>query len=47
VIDRDGSILVRRGLDAGDDVVAEPWAEAKDGDRVALAAPALGERGDK
>jgi hypothetical protein len=36
VIDRDGSLLVRRGLEATDDVVAAPWAEAKDGDRVAV-----------
>jgi multidrug efflux pump subunit AcrA (membrane-fusion protein) len=37
VIGRDGSLLVRRGLDAADDVVAAPWAEAKEGDRITLA----------
>ena len=37
VIGRDGSLLVRRGLDAGDDVVAAPWAEAREGDRIAVA----------
>jgi RND family efflux transporter MFP subunit len=33
-IARDGSLLVRRGINANDDIVAAPWAEAKDGDRV-------------
>jgi RND family efflux transporter MFP subunit len=37
VIARDGSLLVRRGLDARDDVLAAPWAEAKDGDPIAMA----------
>jgi hypothetical protein len=37
VIARDGSLLVRRGLDARDDVLAAPWAEAKDGDAIAMA----------
>jgi RND family efflux transporter MFP subunit len=37
---RDGSLLVRAGLAESDAVVATPWAEAKDGDRVAVAAGA-------
>ncbi len=38
VTGRDGSLLVRGGLSSGDAVVAAPWAEAKDGDRVQIAA---------
>ena len=34
VSDRSGALLVRHGLAATDDVVAAPWAEAKEGDRV-------------
>jgi len=38
VTDRNGSLLVRGGLDAGDAVVATPWAEAREGDPVRVAA---------
>ena len=40
VTDRNGSLLVRAGLDAGDAVLATPWAEAKEGDRVQVASGA-------
>ncbi len=35
-VDKDGSLLVRRGLTAGDKVVAKPKPEAKTGDVVAI-----------
>lgn len=35
-VDKDGTLLVRRGLSAGDKLVAKPKPEAKDGDVVAI-----------
>lgn len=37
-VDKDGSLLVRSGLNAADRVVVSPRAEAKEGDKVALEA---------
>jgi hypothetical protein len=41
-VDKDGTLLVRRGLSEGEKVVLKPKPEAKTGDQVALetAAPA-------
>jgi RND family efflux transporter MFP subunit len=38
-VDKDGSLLVRRGLSESDKVVSKPKPEAKTGDQVAIAAP--------
>lgn len=41
-VDKDGTLLVRRGLSASDKVVAKPKPEAKTGDVVSIEAPASG-----
>jgi RND family efflux transporter MFP subunit len=38
-IDKDGTLLVRRGLSAGDQLVLKPKPEAKAGDQVSIGAP--------
>jgi hypothetical protein len=38
-VDKDGSLLVRRGLDATDKLVSKPKPEAKAGDVVSVDAP--------
>ena len=39
-VDKDGTLLVRRGVAATDKVVAKPKPEAKTGDVVSIEAPA-------